>query len=102
MGLVALDELPIVVLAAYGLFSVVAFLLCRADKAAAPQGGWLTAESTLHTIALVGGWPGALVARQAFRHKTTKQSFRTIFWITVIANCATLAWFVFEAPLTLP
>jgi uncharacterized membrane protein YsdA (DUF1294 family) len=48
----------------------------------------------------VGGRPGALVARQAFRHKTTKQPFRTIFWVTVIASCVALAWFVYEAPLT--
>jgi uncharacterized membrane protein YsdA (DUF1294 family) len=38
------------------------------------------------------GWPGALAARRVFRHKTTKQPFRTIFWGTVIANCVALAW----------
>ena len=73
-----------------------------ADKAAAEQGRWRTSESTLHTIALMGGWPGALVARRVFRHKTTKQPFRIIFWLTVIANCVALAWFVHEAPSTLP
>ena len=101
-GLRVLDELPVTLLAAYGLFSGVAFLMYGADKSAAEQGRWRTSESTLHTIALVGGWPGALVARRVFRHKTTKQPFRTIFWFTVIANCAALAWFVYEAPLTLP
>jgi uncharacterized membrane protein YsdA (DUF1294 family) len=80
----------------------VAFLMYGADKSAAKQGRWRTSESTLHTIALVGGWPGALVARRVFRHKTTKQPFRTIFWLTVIANCVALAWFVHEAPLSLP
>lgn len=101
-GLLVLGEVPVMLLAAYGLFSGVAFLMYGADKSAAEQGRWRTAESTLHTIALVGGWPGALVARRAFRHKTTKQPFRTIFWGTVIANCVALAWFVHEAPLTLP
>lgn len=101
-GLHVLGELPVALLAAYGLFSGVAFLMYGADKSAAEQGTWRTSESTLHTIALVGGWPGALVARRVFRHKTTKQPFRTIFWFTVIANCAALAWFVYEAPLTLP
>ncbi len=75
--------------------------MCGADKTAAKQGRWRTSESTLHTIALVGGWPGALVARPVFRHKTTKQPFSTIFWVTVIANCAALGWFVYEAPLRL-
>ncbi|MEO5711575.1 MAG: DUF1294 domain-containing protein [Nocardioidaceae bacterium] len=102
VGLREMDELPVTLLAAYGLLSGLAFLMYGADKSAAEQGRWRTAESTLHTIALVGGWPGALVARRVFRHKTTKQPFRTIFWFTVIANCVALAWFVYEAPLTLP
>ncbi|MGH3503353.1 MAG: DUF1294 domain-containing protein [Nocardioidaceae bacterium] len=101
-GLLVLDEVPVMLLAAYGLFSAVAFLMYGADKSAAEQGRWRTSEPALHTIALVGGWPGALVARRVFRHKTTKQPFRNIFWVTVIANCVTLAWFVYEAPLMLP
>ena len=101
VGLLVLDELPVTLLAAYGLFSGVAFLMYGADKSAAEQGRWRTSESTLHTIAIIGGWPGALVARSVFRHKTTKQPFRTVFWFTVIANCVALAWFVHEAPLPL-
>ena len=102
MALLVMDELPVTLLAAYGLLSGVAFLMYGADKTAAERGKWRTSESTLHTIALVGGWPGALVARRVFRHKTSKQPFRAIFWFTVIANCVALAWFVYEAPLTLP
>ena len=102
VGLLVLDEVPVMLVAAYGLFSAVALFMYGADKTAAEQGRWRTSESTLHTIALVGGWPGALVARRVFRHKTTKQPFRTIFWVTVIANCVALAWFVAAAPLTLP
>ena len=96
------DEVPVLLLGSYGLLSAVAFLLYRADKSAAQQGTRRTPESTLHTIALVGGWPGALLARQVFRHKTIKQPFRTIFWVTVIANCMALAWSVSEGPLALP
>ena len=102
VGLLVLDELPVTLLGAYGLFSAAAFLMYGADKSAAEQGRWRTSESTLHTLALIGGWPGALVAQRVFRHKTTKQPFRTIFWFTVIANCVALAWFVHEAPLALP
>jgi uncharacterized membrane protein YsdA (DUF1294 family)/cold shock CspA family protein len=99
VGLVVLHELPGLVLVAYGLLSGAAVLTYRADKSAAKQGRWRTPESTLHAVALLGGWPGALVARHALRHKTIKQPFRTIFWATVIANCAALTWFVSEAPL---
>ena len=102
VGLVAMGELPVTLVAAYGLFSAITFLMYGVDKSAAVQGKWRTSESTLHTIALVGGWPGALVARRVFRHKTTKQPFRTIFWFTVLGNCAALAWFVYESPVVLP
>jgi uncharacterized membrane protein YsdA (DUF1294 family) len=96
------EPVRVVLLAAYGLFSAVAFVLYGVDKSAARQGRRRTRESTLHTIALVGGWPGALVARQVFRHETVKQPFRTVFWGMVVANCVALAWFVHEAPFTLP
>ena len=98
--LVLLGQMPLVVPVVYGLLSCSTFLVYGADKSAAEQGRWRTSESTLHTISLVGGWPGALVARPYFRHKTTKQPFRTIFWITVGANCAALTWLVYEQPLS--
>ncbi len=55
-------------------------------------------ESTLLAFALVGGWPGALVARHVFRHKTRKQPFRTAFWVTVIVHCSVLAVVVYGVP----
>lgn len=97
----AKDRIPDVLVLAYALLSAVAVLLYGNDKSAAERGAWRTAESTLHTVALLGGWPGAMAARRIFRHKTTKQPFRTIFWGTVMANCAALAWFI-QAPLSLP
>lgn len=102
VGLVVLDEVPLMLLVAYGVLSGVAFVVYGADKSAAARGSWRTSESTLHAIAIAGGWPGALVARRVFRHKTTKQPFRTIFWATVIANCVALAWFAYGVPSSLP
>ena len=100
-GLLVLEVVPVILLAGYGLASAAAFVMYGADKSAAVRGRWRTSESTLHILALVGGWPGALVAQRVFRHKTTKQPFRVIFWMTVIANCAALAWLVYGEPLTL-
>lgn len=94
-GLLLVGRVPGLLLAAYGLFSALAFLMYGADKRAALRGNWRTSESTLHTVALLGGWPGALVARQVFRHKTTKQPFLTIFWVTVVTNCLALGGFVY-------
>lgn len=91
-GLVALDRVPALLLAAYGVLSMVAFGMYRADKRAAERGAWRVPEAQLHAVALLGGWPGALVARTVFRHKTAKQPFRTVFWVTVVANVVALAW----------
>lgn len=101
-ALVLLGTVSVIVVAAYGVLSVVALLMYRADKSAATQGRRRTPESTLHTVDIVGGWPGALVARHAFRHKTVKQPFRSIFWVTVVANCLALAGIVWAGPILLP
>lgn len=72
--------------------SLVSFLAYWFDKAAARASRWRTAENTLHGIDLIGGWPGGLVAMQVFRHKSSKASFRQMFWLTAILNCGALAW----------
>ncbi len=99
VGLLVVDRLSATLVVAYGLISAAAFLMYGVDKSAAEAGRWRTSELTLHAIALMGGWPGALVARRVFRHKTTKEPFRTIFWCTVVINCVALAWIVRAAPL---
>ena len=76
--------------AVYAIASAASFLAYAADKRAARSGAWRTPESTLHVLALAGGWPGALMAQALLRHKTQKSSFRAVFWLTVAANCAVL------------
>ena len=49
--------------------------------------------STLHFLAVMGGWPGALVAQRVFHHKSRQPSFQLAFLATVVANCAALIWF---------
>lgn len=91
-GLVLYDQLPLAVLGLYLLASAVAFLAYALDKAAAQRRQWRTQESTLHLLALIGGWPGAVAAQQLLRHKSSKQSFQSTFWLTVVLNCAALGW----------
>lgn len=86
-GLVSWQWLSVVVLGLYGVASVATFVAYARDKAAATKGRRRTKETTLHLLSLVGGWPGALVAQAALRHKTQKREFRTVFWITVAVNC---------------
>lgn len=56
------------------------------DKSAAEEGEWRTSEATLLVLGLLGGWPGAIVAQQILRHKTSKVSFRVALWATVFLN----------------
>ena len=80
------------VLAVYVIASLLTFIMYAADKSAARRGTWRISEKTLHVLSLSGGWPGAIVAQQGLRHKTKKQPFRSIFWITVVLNCGVFAW----------
>ena len=93
-AIVALEILPQPVLWLYLGMSVLTFAFYAMDKAAAQKGGQRTPESTLHTLALVGGWPGALYAQQLLRHKSSKESFRVVFWFTLVLNIAGFGYFV--------
>jgi uncharacterized membrane protein YsdA (DUF1294 family)/cold shock CspA family protein len=93
---VVLGGLPFIVLAAYGAASLITFLAYAVDKSAAKRRAWRTPENTLLLLGLVGGWPGALIAREVLRHKSKKSSFRIQLWVTVLMNCAALAWLFTE------
>jgi uncharacterized membrane protein YsdA (DUF1294 family)/cold shock CspA family protein len=81
-------RLPWWVLPALFFLNVFTFFAYWHDKYAAGKGAWRISESTLHTWGLAGGWPGAWFAQQVLRHKSSKQSFRTTYWGTVVVNCA--------------
>ncbi len=85
-------HLPAAVLALYLVASLIAFFAYAFDKSSAVRNQWRTQESTLHLLALLGGWPGALAAQRLLRHKSAKASFQSIFWVTVVLNCGALGW----------
>ena len=85
-------RVPPAVLAAYALLSLLTFTVYAMDKSAARRGAWRVRESTLHLLSLSGGWPGALVAQQALRHKSSKISFLLAFLVTALLNCGALVW----------
>lgn len=93
---------PVVLVIGLGL-SLATFLAYAFDKSAAISGRWRTSEQTLHLLALAGGWPGALLAQQLLRHKTSKSGFIAVFWMTVVLNTAALlAWHAGLLPLPRP
>ena len=93
---IALGRLPWIVLTAVALLNLATFYVYWRDKAAAMQNGWRASENQLHALALAGGWPGAWFAQQILRHKSSKRSFRQLYWATVALNLlglvAWLAW----------
>lgn len=82
--------------AAYAMGSIVTFFAYAFDKTAATRGTWRTSEAALLGLGLIGGWPGGLLAQKWLRHKSSKQPFRTAFWVTVAVNLA--AFVVFNSP----
>lgn len=72
--------------------SLVCLLLYALDKRAAIAHRRRVPEATLHLWALVGGWPGGLLAQHLFRHKTSKQPFRQQFWMMVGINIGFFVW----------
>lgn len=90
--LAIIERLPLVIVGLYLFMSVVTFFAYALDKSAARTNRWRTQEDTLHLFALAGGWPGAAIAQRMLRHKNRKTGFLAVYWITVVINCAVLAW----------
>ena len=86
------EKIPAIVLLAYYSMSILAFLLYGLDKSASINNRWRIQESTLHFFGMACGWPGALIAQAFFRHKSKKVEFQSVFWVTVVLNCAGMAW----------
>ena len=64
--------------AVYSLMSLITLCAYGWDKREAIRGGPRIRERTLHLLELLGGWPGALIARTLFAHKRRK------IWFSVV------------------
>jgi uncharacterized membrane protein YsdA (DUF1294 family) len=85
-------NLPLWVAACYGLVSLACFISYAIDKAAAVRQRQRISERALLLLGLAGGWPGAILAQQWLRHKSSKLSFRRWFWCSVALNVALFVW----------
>lgn len=88
------NKLSLSFLILYAICSILAFILYRRDKLAAKNNTWRTKESTLLWLGLMGGWPGALIAQERYRHKTSKADFQFMFWVSIVINYLGLIWWV--------
>lgn len=75
-----------------------AFAAFGIDKARAKNGAWRVQESSLLTLAFLGGTIGAYAGRALFRHKTRKQPFNRqlemIVMVQVLATGSALGWWL--------
>lgn len=63
------------------------------DKRRAMSGERRIAESDLLGLALIGGSPGALLARHLFRHKTRKEPFSTQLILILVVQVGAITGF---------
>ena len=91
--LVFFEKLDPIILVLYLSVSLITFLLYRHDKIKAKNHEWRTPEKKLHLFSLIGGWPGALIAQRRLHHKSRKQSFRVVFFLTVIVNISAISFY---------
>jgi uncharacterized membrane protein YsdA (DUF1294 family) len=82
---VFLQDRRMILPAALALLAINAWTILRfwQDKSRAIAGLRRIPEAELLGLALIGGTPGAFLARQLFRHKTRKHPFST--WLILIA-----------------
>ena len=92
--LVIIDGIAPYILWFYTGVSVWTFIVYAWDKRQAIKGRWRVPEKTLHLWSLLGGWPGALMAQQKIRHKSSKKTFLWVYSLTVIINVSVLVWFL--------
>lgn len=70
------------------VMSFVTFIAYGFDKRRAIKGGRRVPERTLHILAFLGGWPGAIFGQRHFRHKTQKLPFQILFWAVFVLHVA--------------
>ena len=62
------------------------FLIMLIDKTKARRGKWRIPESTLITVAIIGGSIGSLLGMYAFRHKTRHPKFTLGIPLIIVAQ----------------
>lgn len=87
---------PLYIILPLLIINVITYITYKADKEKARAKIWRTPESTLHFLALIGGWPAALIAQRQLRHKCSKTDFQFIYWMTVLFHIYLAIDYIFE------
>ena len=87
-----MDTWKIIVLAYFGVMSIVGFISMGVDKRKAKNHSWRTPEAPLFLIALIGGSLGSVIGLWTFRHKTKHWYFVVFMPLILIAHIALIVW----------
>lgn len=80
--------------ASYCWASILTFCFYYIDKRAARKGNWRISEKRLHSLELMGGWIGALIAQKTLRHKSKKASYQLVYWLIVFFHLSLFLLFL--------
>ena len=80
-------------LVSYVFMSALSSMYYAADKRRALLHKLRIPEIYLHYFELLGGWPGALLSQQAFRHKKNKGDYQRVFWEIVTLHG--IVWLIY-------
>lgn len=78
------------------VMSIAAFVMYGWDKRQAKTNGWRVPEKQLHGLAFLGGWPGAMLGQNYFRHKTQKTEFKIMTWLAAGIHVVLVLWYLYS------
>lgn len=85
-----------VILYFYLVVNLLSLLLFWWDKRSARLSNWRVPENKLLLLALFGGFLGAFIGQRLCRHKTQKQPFKSLLWLTTFIHIVTMYWLTFQ------
>lgn len=78
------------------IINIISFITMYIDKKRAKWGKWRIKESTLFTLALIGGSIGGIAGMYTFRHKTKKTRFIVGFPLVLIVQIISIIILLIE------
>lgn len=86
---------PLALASLYAFVSLATLVAFGVDKRRARLGARRVPERTLHLLEVAGGWPGALLGMQLFRHKRRKARYFVVTGVIALAHAGGwIAWLV--------
>ncbi len=68
------------------LLNCLTVLVYRMDKRSFGTGDGRISEAKLHSLEMLGGWPGAFLAQRCFNHKRSKASYQAVFLAIIFCH----------------